>query len=77
MVPPALGKLARARLVEPDQGNLFGGGAEFVRQALKQGQTEKRYGRIWHLGHVLEIGDFLYGRLGVSDTPWPLAAAPP
>ncbi|WP_422774211.1 hypothetical protein ACN28C_15860 [Plantactinospora sp. WMMC1484] len=67
MPPRASGKVARVRLVEPQQGNLFGDGAELVRQALHPGQTVERYGRIWHLGQITEENGYLFGRLGYEN----------
>ncbi|WP_329107062.1 hypothetical protein OG792_02810 [Micromonospora sp. NBC_01699] len=59
-----VGKLARARIVPPSQGSLLGTPAEQVLAALVPGAETIRYRRLWRLGQVHHVDQYLHGRLG-------------
>jgi hypothetical protein len=57
-------RLVLGRLVEPDQIDLLGGGADLVREALAPGRPTVRSGKVWHIGDVFEQDGLFYARLG-------------
>ena len=63
------GKLARARIVPPEQPSLFepDPGGE-VRRILVPGASTERYNRIWHVGRTELEDAILYGRLGFEGS---------
>jgi hypothetical protein len=70
MASRGVGKLARARIVPPDQPSLLESPAEMLLRGIRPGLTTERYGRVWHLGQTVvdsETG-FLFGRLGFEST---------
>ncbi|MFI7603958.1 hypothetical protein ACIBTV_02395 [Micromonospora sp. NPDC049366] len=63
-----VGKLARARIIPPQQGSVFGTPAEEVAAALVPGAETIRYRRLWRLGQVHQVDGFLHGRLGFESS---------
>ncbi|HZM74552.1 MAG TPA: hypothetical protein VFC19_02435 [Candidatus Limnocylindrales bacterium] len=60
-------RIVRAKLIEPDQTDILGGGAGLVRRALQAGTSEYRNGRAWHVGQIRDEGGYLYGHLGYEQ----------
>ncbi len=62
------GKVARARIIPPDQLSLFEEPSEQLVRVLVPGATTERFGRVWHVGRTEGDRTFLYGRLGFEGT---------
>jgi hypothetical protein len=63
------GKVARARVIPPQQPSLFEPDpGDEVRRILVPGASTERYGRIWHVGRTEVEDGILYGRLGFEGS---------
>lgn len=64
------GKVVRARITPPGQGDLLGGliGSDLPADALRQGLKCERYGRVWYIGHLSLKDGYMSGRLGYGRT---------
>lgn len=63
------GKVARARIIPPEQPSLFepDPGGE-IQRILVPGASTERYSRIWHVGRTELEDGILYGRLGFEGS---------
>ena len=63
------GKVARARIIPPQQPSLFepDPGGE-TRRILVPGASTERFGRVWHVGRTELEDGILYGRLGFEGS---------
>lgn len=58
------GKLVRARILEPDQGDLISSPREVVASTLESDPCNVWGDRTWHFGGVHNAGEYISGRLG-------------
>src|SRR5687767_3815114 len=61
---PRLGKVARALLEPPQQGDLYRSPQDAVLQAFVPGTSTTRYNRTWLMGQSRVDGEYLVGRIG-------------
>lgn len=64
MAIASVSRLAHARIIPPDQGEVFRSPAETVRQVLQADASYLARTRTWHFGGIKATSDHVMGRLG-------------